>query len=124
MAKKYKMSTDIPADITTPDKIETRLGTLNFFDGLPDEATVEKMYDNLDFMRGVEVFLNTPLGQANKSLQANWQARFYINRIKPAKAHSSGVTSANLVNRLNSSVELSALRRKPLLQRTSMTPPR
>lgn len=59
MAKKYKMSTDIPADITTPDKVETRLGTLNFIDGLPDEATVEKVYDNLDFMRGVEVFLNT-----------------------------------------------------------------
>ena len=59
MAKKYKMSTDIPADITTPDKVETRLGTLSFFDGLPDDATVEKVYDNLDFMRAVEVFLNT-----------------------------------------------------------------
>ncbi|UCD99472.1 MAG: hypothetical protein JSV42_01725, partial [Chloroflexota bacterium] len=59
MAKQYKMSTDIPEDITTPDTVETRLGTLNFFDGLPDEATTEKVYDNLDFMRGVEVFLNT-----------------------------------------------------------------
>ena len=59
MAEKYRMSTDIPAAITTPDQVETRLGTLNFFDGLPDEATVEKVYDNLDFMRGVEVFLNT-----------------------------------------------------------------
>jgi hypothetical protein len=36
----------------TPDTVETRLGTLKFFDGLPDEATVQKMYDNLDFMRG------------------------------------------------------------------------
>jgi len=53
------MTTDIPVDITTPDKVETRLGTLEFFDGLPDSATVEKVYDNLDFMRGVEVFLNT-----------------------------------------------------------------
>jgi len=32
---------------------------LRFFDGLPDEATVQKLYDNLDFMRAVEVFLNT-----------------------------------------------------------------
>jgi hypothetical protein len=38
-----KMTTDIPAAITTPDKAETRLGTLKFFDGLPDDATVEKV---------------------------------------------------------------------------------
>jgi hypothetical protein len=56
---KMKMTTEIPADITTPDTVETRLGTLKFFDGLPDQATVQKMYDNLDFMRGVDVFLNT-----------------------------------------------------------------
>ena len=61
-AEKPKMATDIPPEITTPDKVETRLGTLNFFDGLPDKATVEKVYDNLDFMRGVEVFLNTMPG--------------------------------------------------------------
>lgn len=58
-ANKPKMATDIPPDITTPDAVETRLGTLKFFDGLPDKATVEKVYDNLDFMRGVDVFLNT-----------------------------------------------------------------
>ena len=32
---------------------------MRFFDGLPDKATVEKVYDNLDFIRGVDVFLNT-----------------------------------------------------------------
>ncbi len=59
---KPRMATDIPPEITTPDTVETRLGTLKFFDGLPDKATVAKMYDNLDFMRGVEVFLNTMPG--------------------------------------------------------------
>jgi hypothetical protein len=54
-----KMATDIPPEITTPDSVETPLGTLKFFDGLPDKATVEKVYDNLDFLRGIEVFLNT-----------------------------------------------------------------
>jgi hypothetical protein len=34
------MTTEIPAGITTPDRVETRLGTLRFFDGMPDEATV------------------------------------------------------------------------------------
>jgi hypothetical protein len=56
------MATDIPPEITTPDKVETRLGTLKFFDGLPDHETVQKVYDNLDFMRGVEVFLNAMSG--------------------------------------------------------------
>ncbi len=49
---KMKMTTDIPPQLTTPDTVETRLGTLNFFDGFPDDATVEKVYDNLDFERG------------------------------------------------------------------------
>ena len=48
----------IPDKIMTPDTVETRIGTLEFFDGMPDEATVEKAYENLDFMRGVDVFLN------------------------------------------------------------------
>jgi len=51
------MSTDIPAAITTPDSVETRIGTLEFFDGFPTEETVELVYSNLDFMRGVEAFL-------------------------------------------------------------------
>ena len=32
---KMKMTTDIPPEITTPDSVETRLGTLIFFDGFP-----------------------------------------------------------------------------------------
>lgn len=63
-----KMTTHIPSQITTPDHQESRLGALNFFDGRPDAATVEKIYDNLDFMRGVDVFLNT---LAPASLRAN-----------------------------------------------------
>ncbi|MFZ2175187.1 MAG: DUF1254 domain-containing protein [Rhodococcus sp. (in: high G+C Gram-positive bacteria)] len=53
----YKMVTDIPPSITTPNSVETRLGTLRFFDGLPDEATVQMVYDNLDFQRAVQAFL-------------------------------------------------------------------
>ena len=48
----------IPESIMTPDTVETRLGKLEFFDGMPTEKTVKKVYDNLDFLRGVEVFLN------------------------------------------------------------------
>ena len=42
----------IPPKILTPDKVETPIGILDFFDGLPDEATVQKLYDNLIFMLG------------------------------------------------------------------------
>lgn len=54
-----KMTTDIPSAITTPDTVESRLGTLKFFDGLPDRETTQKVYDNLDFSRAVAAFLNT-----------------------------------------------------------------
>src|SRR6516225_6996845 len=48
----------IPDKIMTPDKVETRIGTLNFVDGVPTAETAQKVYDHLDFLRGVEVFLN------------------------------------------------------------------
>ena len=62
------MATDIPEAITIPDRIETRLGTLTFFDGFPDEATVDKLYDNLDFQRGVQAVL-TAMPAASQAAQ-------------------------------------------------------
>ena len=53
------MATDIPSAITIPDSVESRLGTLRFVDGFPDDATVEKVFDNLDFQRAVQAFLTT-----------------------------------------------------------------
>jgi hypothetical protein len=44
--------------ITTPDRVETRLGTLQFRDSVPSSETVQRVYDQLDFQRGVETFLN------------------------------------------------------------------
>jgi len=44
--------------IMTPDVVDTDLlGELRFSDGRPDQATVEKLYDHLLLMRGVETFL-------------------------------------------------------------------
>jgi hypothetical protein len=56
-AEQYKMQTPIPPSITTPDTVQTRIGTLKFFDGFPDKATIEKVYDNLDFQHGVQAYL-------------------------------------------------------------------
>ncbi len=55
---KMKMTTPIPESLTTPDKVETRIGTLEFFDGFPTDATAQKCFDYLDFMHGVEAFLS------------------------------------------------------------------
>jgi hypothetical protein len=44
--------------ISIPDKVETSIGTLEFFDGVPRDATIATVYDNLDRMRGMEVFLD------------------------------------------------------------------
>ena len=52
-----KMATDIPVSITTPDRVKTCIGTLAFVDGYPTKQTVQLVYDNLDFIRGVEAFL-------------------------------------------------------------------
>ena len=57
----------IPDYILTPDKVETRIGTLKFFDGIPTKETAALVYDNLDLMRGVETFLN---GMPAASLEA------------------------------------------------------
>ena len=54
---KPRMATAIPASITIPNRVDTRLGPLRFFDGFPDEETVRRLYDNLDFQRAVQAFL-------------------------------------------------------------------
>jgi hypothetical protein len=64
---KMKMTTPIPPPITTPDSVDTSIGTLKFFDGFPDDATVQKVYDNLDSERGVQAFLS---GMPGTSLAA------------------------------------------------------
>ena len=56
-APRMKMTTTLPPGIASPDKVGTRLGTLNFFDGFPDKATVDTLYDNLDFQRAVQAYL-------------------------------------------------------------------
>ncbi|MCP4495625.1 MAG: DUF1254 domain-containing protein [Phycisphaeraceae bacterium] len=51
-------NTPIPKSIMTPDEVETSIGRLEFFDGMPTAKTVDAVYDNLDRIRGTEVFLN------------------------------------------------------------------
>ena len=56
---KMKMTTEIPPGISTPDKLETQLGTLTSFDGVPDQATTQRVFDNLDLQRATQAYLST-----------------------------------------------------------------
>ena len=56
--------------ISTPDSVMTTIGELKFFDGIPTDDTVKMVYDNLDRMRGVQVFLNALPGASMYRLRA------------------------------------------------------
>jgi len=49
-------TTAIPPELITPDRVQTRIGTLEFKDGAPSVDTAQKVYDTLDFVRGVNVY--------------------------------------------------------------------
>lgn len=59
MPPKMKMTTEVPEGVATPDILETSIGTLTSFDGVPDDETTKKVYDNLDFMRATQAYLST-----------------------------------------------------------------
>jgi hypothetical protein len=51
--------TEVPASITTPDVVESRIGNLQFKDGYPTGDTAEKIRNELDYLHGVEAFMNS-----------------------------------------------------------------
>jgi hypothetical protein len=69
---KMKMTTEIPASITTPDSVDTSIGTLKFFDGYPDDATTRKVYDNLDLFNGLNAFLNAMPGASTEAIRTGF----------------------------------------------------
>ncbi|UCD99009.1 MAG: DUF1254 domain-containing protein [Chloroflexota bacterium] len=72
-------NTSIPPEIMTPNEVETAIGTLKFFDGVPTRETVEMVYDNLDRMRGVEAFLNAMPGASVYALVKGQQSIGAVN---------------------------------------------
>ena len=56
-SKTYPQTTELPNGLHTPDRVETSIGALKFMDGAPLPETAELVYENLDRMRGVDVFL-------------------------------------------------------------------
>jgi hypothetical protein len=52
----------VPASITTPDRVDSRIGTLEFKDGAPNDATLTKIYEQIDFTHAYNAFVNTMSG--------------------------------------------------------------
>ena len=64
----------IPAFITTPDRVETSIGTLEYKDGAPSAATVQKVRDSVDFVRGVDAFMNSFSGASAYAIRKGFQS--------------------------------------------------
>ncbi len=66
------ITSNTPPSILTPDKYSTSIGELEFSDGVPTLATSQKVYDYLDTMRGVDVFLKgIPAASLRYLIKAN-----------------------------------------------------
>lgn len=53
----YTFTTPMPPGVVVPDSVDTRLGPLRFLGGVPDQASTDRIYDNLDFQRAVQAYL-------------------------------------------------------------------
>lgn len=62
------------ARIGLPDEVRTPIGTFEFFDGVPVPESVAGLYDGLDFLRGVEVFLNAVPGASLVAMRRGFRS--------------------------------------------------
>ena len=60
--------------VSTPAVLDTPLGTFELVDGVPPPQTVVKLYDALDFIRGVDVFLNMVPGASLVAMRKGFRS--------------------------------------------------
>src|SRR5215213_9511931 len=63
----------IPPALTTPDRVESRIGPLDFKDGAPSTATLDKIYDAIDFAHAQSVFADTMKGVSLHAIRKGLQ---------------------------------------------------
>jgi hypothetical protein len=54
--------TAVPAEVTTPDRVQSGIGVLEFADGYPTRETAARLRDHLDYVHGLDAFLNSIQG--------------------------------------------------------------
>ncbi|MET0799829.1 MAG: DUF1254 domain-containing protein [Actinomycetota bacterium] len=74
MSGSQSVSTETLRSLSTPDKVESQLGTLEFEDGAPSEATAALLYDHLDFVHAVEAFLGALPGASLAAMRRGFQS--------------------------------------------------
>ncbi len=52
-----QVSQEVLDSISTPNRVETSIGILEFLDGAPYPETAEKVYDFIDAMRAADSFM-------------------------------------------------------------------
>ena len=60
--------------LSTPDTVETRIGTLKFKDGTPSAETSSAVYDNLDFTYAFRAFTDTFQGVSVEAIRQGLEA--------------------------------------------------
>jgi hypothetical protein len=55
--------------ISAPDRLDTRVGTLESVDGVPSGETAERVYDHLDFVHGLNVYFDGFAGASTYALR-------------------------------------------------------
>lgn len=63
----------IPPSITTPDRVESRIGPLEFKNGVPGQSTAAKVYDNLDFTYAYRAFMDNMRGVSIHAVRKSMQ---------------------------------------------------
>jgi hypothetical protein len=61
--------TPLPPATTTPSNVEAGIGALEFTDGYPTEETASKLRDHLDYLHGVEAFMNSLQGVSTYAIR-------------------------------------------------------
>jgi hypothetical protein len=64
----------VPATLTTPNRVETRIGTLEYQDGVPTPETAERVRDALDFTRALNVFNNSFRGASAYAIRQGFHS--------------------------------------------------
>ena len=59
--------------ISTSDKVASKLGELKFKDGMPDAATTQKLYDELDYHHALNAYMNGLAAVNQLSLRKGFQ---------------------------------------------------
>ena len=73
-APKANATTPIPPGLITPDRVETRAGTLEYRDGAPTPETFARVKDDLLYVRGVDVFMNAFSGASAYAIREGFHS--------------------------------------------------